>query len=259
MFSHLTPLYLSSLIPPSASDMSRYNLRNSDQLQTIDSRTNLYYNSFLPSTVRAWNSLPAEVKQSQTTHSFKYYFNKNKTPVSKYYYSKNRKAQILHTRLRTNCSSLNLDLFLKGITDSPMCRCGSIENSQHFFFHCPYYHTKATNYRPIALTSCLCKTVERMINDRLVWFLESNQLITKYQAGFRKNNCTNDHLIRLESFIRDAFVKKEHVVAVFFDLEKAYDTTWKYGIMKDLHKLGLKGRLPLFIQNFLSDRTYMFE
>ena len=64
-----------------------------------------------------------------------------------------------------------------------------------------------------------------MINDRLVWFLESNQLITKYQAGFRKNNCTNDHLIRLESFIRDAFVKKEHVVAVFFDLEKAYDTT----------------------------------
>ena len=139
MFSHLTPLYLSSLIPPSVSDMSRYNLRNSDQLQTIDSRKNLYYNSFLPSTVRAWNSLPAEVKQSQTTHSFKYYFNKNKTPVPKYYYSKNRKAQILHTRLRTNCSSLNLDLFLKGITDSPMCRCGSIENSQHFFFHCSYY------------------------------------------------------------------------------------------------------------------------
>ena len=54
-------------------------------------------------------------------------------------WAKNRKAQILHTRLRTNCSSLNLDLFLKGITDSPMCRCGSIENSQHFFFHCPYY------------------------------------------------------------------------------------------------------------------------
>ena len=47
-------------------------------------------------------------------------------------------------------------------------------------------HTEATNYRHIALTSCLCKTMERMINDRLVWFLESNQLITKYQAGFRK-------------------------------------------------------------------------
>ena len=70
IFPHLTPLYLSSLIPPSISDMSRYNLRNSDQLQTFDSQTNSYYNSFLPSAVRTWNSLPAEVKQSQTTHSF---------------------------------------------------------------------------------------------------------------------------------------------------------------------------------------------
>ena len=37
--------------------------------------------------------------------------------------------------------------------------------------------TEATNYRPIALTSCICKTMERVINDRLVWFLESNNLI----------------------------------------------------------------------------------
>ena len=69
-------------------------------------------------------------------------------------------------------------------------------------------HTEATNYRPIALTSCLCKTMERMINSRLVWFLESNQLITKYQAGFRKNNCTNDHLVWLGTFFRDGFIKK---------------------------------------------------
>ena len=59
----------------------------------------------------------------------------------------------------------------------------------------------------------------------------------------------------METFIRDAFIKKEHVVAVFFDLEKAYDTTWRYGILKDIHKLGLRGRLPIFIENFLADRT----
>ena len=49
----------------------------------------------------------------------------------------------------------------------------------------------------------------------------------------------------MKTFIRNAFIKKEHVVAVFFDLEKAYDTTWRYGILKDIHKLGLRGRLPL--------------
>ena len=87
MFSHLTPLYLFSLIPPSVSDMSRYNLRNSDHLQTTDSRTNLYYHSFLPSTVRAWNNLPSEVKEFQTANSFKNFCNKDKTPVPKYYYT----------------------------------------------------------------------------------------------------------------------------------------------------------------------------
>ena len=45
-------------------------------------------------------------------------------------------------------------------------------------------------------------------------------------------------------------------MGVFFDLSKAYDTTWKYGIMKDLHKLGLRGNLPIFIQNFLTERTF---
>ena len=65
-----------------------------------------------------------------------------------------------------------------------------------------------------------------------------------------------DHLVRFETFVREGFLKGEHVVSVFFDLEKAYDTTWKYGIMKDLHGMDLRGRLPLFIKNFLSERKF---
>ena len=107
------------------------------------------------------------------------------------------------------------------------------------------------NYRPIALTSCLCKMMEQMINSRLAWYLETNDLLTNMQTGFQKRRGTINHLIRLEPFIR-----KQHLTAVFFDLEKAYDTTWKYGIMRYLHDLGLRGRLPMFIKNFPFERTF---
>ena len=55
-----------------------------------------------------------------------------------------------------------------------------------------------------------------MINKRLTCFLESNNHISRFQSGFRSDRSTTDNLVRLETFIRDAFIKKEHVVAVFF-------------------------------------------
>ena len=55
------------------------------------------------------------------------------------------------------------------------------------------------------------------------------------------------------------FIQNQHLVAVFFDLQKAYDTTWKHGIQQDLHDLGLRGNLPIFIGNFLTNRTFQIH
>ena len=47
--------------------------------------------------------------------------------------------------------------------------------------------------------------------------------------------------MHFKTFVGEGFLKGEHVVSIFFDLEKAYDTTWKYGIMKDLHDMEPQG------------------
>ena len=120
-------------------------------------------------------------------------------------------------------------------------------------------HTNPSNYRPIALTSCLCKLMEKLVNNRLMWYLESNKKLSKLQSGYRKNRSTLDQLIRLETIIRNAFLKGEHVTVVFFDIEKAFDTTWKAGILRDLHNMGLRGNLPDFINNFLQNRQFQIK
>ena len=50
------------------------------------------------------------------------------------------------------------------------------------------------------------------------------------------------------------FAQRQQAVGLFFDLEKAYETTWQYGIIRDLHKIGLRGRLPVFVSEYLRDR-----
>ena len=83
-----------------------------------------------------------------------------------------------------------------------------------------------------------------------MWVLESKGLMASEQCGFRKKRSNADHLVRFDSYIHNAFAKREHVLAIFSDLEKAYDTAWKHGILSDLYDLDFRGHLPTFMMGF---------
>ena len=113
-----------------------------------------------------------------------------------------------------------------------------------------------SSYRPISLTSCIGKILEKLVNRRLYWYLETNNYIPKQQSGFRKGRSTTDNLIWLENDIRHAILNKQFLVAVFLDIEKAYDSCWMNTILDELNRSDLKGKLPHIIKSFLTNRSF---
>ena len=139
MVNNGVPDYLSSLVPETVGQASQLNLRNSGDFRNVGSRTVQYSRSFVPSVIDAWNALPDEVKSADNIDSFKFLLNRDKPKPNQLYLHGERRLQVLHARLRTDCSSLNHHLFSRNIIDSPLCRCGVNETSNHYFIICPLF------------------------------------------------------------------------------------------------------------------------
>ena len=135
MVLHPTIFSIFPIIP----EIINYNLRIADDIQTLHTCTNLYYISFFPSTKSVWNSLPEDTKQSPSISSFKFRHNRDLNKPPKYYNTVTRIGQLLHTRIRLECSSLNAHLYRKNIVPEPTCQCGGFKSSYHFFFVCPIF------------------------------------------------------------------------------------------------------------------------
>ena len=83
-----------------------------------------------------------------------------------------------------------------------------------------------------------------------------NGCVNAVQCGCHKGRSTTDHLIGLETEIRKAFVYDEHLVFVFYDLEKAYDRTRRYGILTDVKDVGIMRLLALNIREYLRPQNF---
>lgn len=112
-----------------------------------------------------------------------------------------------------------------------------------------------SSYRPITLLSCIGKTMERIIKNRLEDFLERQNVLSPTQCGFRKKQGTEDVLLRLENTIRQALANQKICLVTYIDLKSAFDIVWPEGLKYKLAMSGVRGNMLGWLSSYLCGRT----
>ena len=105
----------------------------------------------------------------------------------------------------------------------------------------------------------MCKLMEKIINLRLVWFIEKINYLSPDQNGFRHHRGTHLSLIKIQSEIENTMQNNQTMGMVCLDIAKAYDTAWRPHIITYLQKILSKGNMLNFIKNFLTARTFQVK
>lgn len=111
------------------------------------------------------------------------------------------------------------------------------------------------NYRPIAVLPAISKILERIINKRLIKYLEDKKLLSDNQFGFRRNKSTNNAVLELTNHIVKNIDAKKKVLSVFLDLKKAFDTVSFPDLVLKLEELGIRDLPLLILTDYLNNRT----
>jgi hypothetical protein len=110
------------------------------------------------------------------------------------------------------------------------------------------------NYRPVSLTSIVCKLMESLLKDTMVEHLEANQLINVNQHGFvRGKSCVSNLLETIDELTYNLW-HRNSIDVVFLDFAKAFDTVPHKRLLAKLKTYGLSDRLVKWIEAFLTKR-----
>ena len=113
------------------------------------------------------------------------------------------------------------------------------------------------SYRPISLTSCVGKLLEKMVADRMLHILEDRNVLNDSQAGFRPGRCTTDQVLKLIQQASDQMHSTDNprTMATFFDYEKAYDKVWRDGLLFKMQQLSIPERYIRYVLLALLERS----
>ena len=110
------------------------------------------------------------------------------------------------------------------------------------------------NYRPISLTSVVCKLMERIIRNEIVSHMESNNLFSEEQHGFIAGRSCTTQLLEFMEEITEAVDRGDDVDVIYLDFAKAFDKVPHQRLLAKLHGYGIQGKTHEWIRDFLSNR-----
>ena len=110
------------------------------------------------------------------------------------------------------------------------------------------------NYRPISLTSILCKVMERIVVEQMYDYLERNSVLSDDQFGFRRGRTVDDQLLLTYDYVTLSLDSGDVIDLVLFDFSKAFDVVNHDVLLTKLWCLGIRGRLWHWIDSFLRGR-----
>jgi len=116
-------------------------------------------------------------------------------------------------------------------------------------------NSDVSNYRPIAITSSICRVFERLILQHILAHLEANKIISDQQFGFLKKRSTVTQLLSSFDAWYKAILNNQGIDCIFIDFKKAFDSVPIRYLIYKLSNIGIKGKLLNWISNFLSNRT----
>jgi hypothetical protein len=111
------------------------------------------------------------------------------------------------------------------------------------------------NYRPISLLSSISKVFEKIVAQKLIDHLLSNDLLYAHQYGFLPNRSTEHNLLQIVNYISRALNEGNYCIGVFLDLKKAFDVCSHEILLNKLRKMGIRGTALLWFKNYLAGRS----
>ena len=115
--------------------------------------------------------------------------------------------------------------------------------------------TLPSNYRPVSLTSVVCKVLESIIRDNIVDHMKENELFSDQQFGFISKRSTVLQLIRVLDIWSEILDQGGSFDVIYMDFMKAFDKVPHRRLVYKVEKYGIKGNVLEWIKNFLADRT----